>query len=55
MTIVMPKTCPITKVKVGRFLDNCKDCHFYCQDEERCRIIRIDENLKQVLAILQKK
>ncbi|MBQ5672774.1 MAG: hypothetical protein IIV46_01015 [Phascolarctobacterium sp.] len=51
----MPTTCPITKVKVARFTDNCKDCHFYCKPEDRCRIISIDENLKKVLAILQKK
>lgn len=52
--IEMPKRCPITGGMATGLKIDCHGCAFYIDQEKQCRIISTDNNLRRLLALLQK-
>lgn len=54
MFIEMPKKCPITGGMATGIKIDCPGCAFYIDQEKQCRIIPTDNNIRLLLALLQK-
>lgn len=52
--IEMPKRCPITGGMATGLKIDCHGCAFYIDQEKQYRIISTDNNLRRLLALLQK-